>query len=941
MVAPVLALQDLVVDLTALSARNTASAASISRFMFSTDATVTLTDGTLSETVYSLKQLLNNIQKGDTGATGATGSQGPKGDTGNTGATGPQGPIGLTGATGPQGPQGIKGDTGSVSSVPWSAIVDKPATFAPAPHVHDITDVTGLLNMLNGKAPVANPDFGGTVLLPAQTIFKRETAGSGEGGQFLLQKPDVGGFAADTVVDVNGTSIRFFEGTGAFRGAYLQLGECASGVGSRIWTSSDFNPANYSATSHSHTSFPTRPTFNGATPWDSANLNSPSVAANGNTLAQRDGSGALAASLVNSSSGYKFGSNLYLYPDNNDAVIRTGGAGAEKYTTFSNNGWTYINNGGLVASEAIAGQRFQSNYIGVGLRQKDNNTASGRAMLHYKDANDYYMLLTDNNDADGGFNSFRPLRLSLETGYIAIGHGLGVNGGLSVPSGGLSVTGNSSLNGNVTVGGSYLEIGNGSNNDANSILLRRGSMELREANPYIDLVRDGSADWHGRIQSNANGNLYFYGAGSIVMEAQNGGAVFINGGSGRQAGEALTQSGSEQVVSKSIVFNSGDGFATAGGGLACLEVRGTGGDAPALLEFHRPGSFGAYFGLRSDNEFAVGGWSYGAQSWKVFTERNFDPAGKLNTSEVDYSWTANTIPRRDGVGSLNVRSINTQAIAGEGLKLWNGSTAFSVYMSDEGNSTFGGNVANAPAADYNTYFRMEGTGRGWAFHNGSVKAKIDGNGEATFNGVVRTNSWFYTSGNGLYDQNGGQGLRFAGTAGHPYGTVSVYANGSNGWQGINLRNDGALTWMCNADNVGLHHSSNSWLINGDMQGNFTFRGNVTAFSDLRLKTDARAIPDATARRDNLALAAIMYERDGRTRIGYGAQTVRLANPEFVHEADDAMKIATGMGTLSVDYGETTAVLAVASKATDDRVAALETIIASLEARLANLESTGA
>ena len=43
-----------------------------------------------------------------------------------------------------------------------------------------------------------------------------------------------------------------------------------------------------------------------------------------------------------------------------------------------------------------------------------------------------------------------------------------------------------------------------------------------------------------------------------------------------------------------------------------------------------------------------------------------------------------------------------------------------------------------------------------------------------------------------------------------------------------------------------------------------------------------------------------------------------------------MKLVTGMGTLSVDYGETAAVLAVVSKMTDDRVEALEIRVAELE-----------
>lgn len=350
------------------------------------------------------------------------------------------------------------------------------------------------------------------------------------------------------------------------------------------------------------------------------------------------------------------------------------------------------------------------------------------------------------------------------------------------------------------------------------------------------------------------------------------------------------------------------------------------------MRFHRPGAYGTNFGLGTDNQFRFGGWSNGNQSWRFWTEQNL---------AMTMDRTPNTGVLRDGIGSINVRGVNTLASDGDGLRFWNGDSSYSIYMSSEGNGTWGGNAPNAPAADYNTYLRMTGTGRGWVFYNGGAKAKIDGNGEATFAGVVRTNGWFYTVGNGLYDQSGGQGMRFAGTAGHPYGQVSVYGGGSNGWQGINLRNDGVLTWMCNGDTVGLHHSSNSWLMFSNFSGDWTFKGNVTAYSDLRLKTDARPIPDLVKRRDNLARAAIMYERDGRTRIGYGAQIVREDNPEFVHEADDAMKIADGMGTLSVDYGETTAVLAAASKHTDDRLADLMATVARLEARITELESKGA
>jgi hypothetical protein len=111
---------------------------------------------------------------------------------------------------------------------------------------------------------------------------------------------------------------------------------------------------------------------------------------------------------------------------------------------------------------------------------------------------------------------------------------------------------------------------------------------------------------------------------------------------------------------------------------------------------------------------------------------------------------------------------------------------------------------------------------------------------------------------------------------------------------------------------------------------------VSAYSDLRLKQNVQPIDNITQRRNTLALSAIKYERDGRTRIGYGAQTLRDNGcSEFVMEQNDSLKLVTGLGTLSVDYGETSAILAVASKNTDDKVDALEQRIAYLESVISN------
>jgi hypothetical protein len=212
---------------------------------------------------------------------------------------------------------------------------------------------------------------------------------------------------------------------------------------------------------------------------------------------------------------------------------------------------------------------------------------------------------------------------------------------------------------------------------------------------------------------------------------------------------------------------------------------------------------------------------------------------------------------------------------------------------------------------------------------------IDPNSSSNI-GTVTVDNWFRASGNtGLYFPSYDRGLRAA-DAEFSYGNVGVYGGGKNGWYGYGVYANNCIL-MSNGSTWGIHNPQWGWPMVSDSSGNTTFGGNVTAYSDLRLKDNVREIDNVVERRNTLAMSAIKYEREGRTRIGYGAQTLRDNGcAEFVLEADDALKLATGLGTLSVDYGETAAVLAVTSKMTDDRVAILEAKIARLEAIIESL-----
>ena len=270
------------------------------------------------------------------------------------------------------------------------------------------------------------------------------------------------------------------------------------------------------------------------------------------------------------------------------------------------------------------------------------------------------------------------------------------------------------------------------------------------------------------------------------------------------------------------------------------------------------------------------------------------------------------------------------------------------------NAPWTGPLAMLPAQGYDLQFNAQyagdemsfrarngdnGTWRPWkrvlTDYNISSFAVVGGS-SPTFSEIYH-NNWVRSNGTGgHYWQNYGRGLWVA-DGEFSYGNIGTYGSGLNGWRGYGVYPNN-LVLMANGSTWGFYSPTGGiWYMISDSAGNTTFNGNVTAYSDLRLKQNVREIDNVIARRDTLAKAAIKYERDGRTRVGYGAQTLRDNGcEEFVLEADDALKLATGLGTLSVDYGETAAVLAVVSKMTDDRVADLEAKVARLELALSKL-----
>tara|TARA_A200000159_G_scaffold163563_1_gene190212 strand:+ start:13 stop:1641 length:1629 start_codon:yes stop_codon:yes gene_type:complete len=102
---------------------------------------------------------------------------------------------------------------------------------------------------------------------------------------------------------------------------------------------------------------------------------------------------------------------------------------------------------------------------------------------------------------------------------------------------------------------------------------------------------------------------------------------------------------------------------------------------------------------------------------------------------------------------------------------------------------------------------------------------------------------------------------------------------------------------------GLTLSGTEFLMSGGYTGNFTATGDVTAYSDKRLKRNIETITNAV---DTVSkLRGVHFEKDGRSSTGVIAQEVEEVLPQVVHTAPDGMK--------SVAYGNIVGILIEAIK----------------------------
>jgi hypothetical protein len=148
-----------------------------------------------------------------------------------------------------------------------------------------------------------------------------------------------------------------------------------------------------------------------------------------------------------------------------------------------------------------------------------------------------------------------------------------------------------------------------------------------------------------------------------------GNQIVLRDGSGNFSAGTITvgaltaQSGITATgrISAQAAQSSG-GIANASFTLGGIDVFGGGGSNAAFMAFHRPNVFQAYFGLDTDNQFKVGGASFGANAYVLLHSANFTSySPSLTGSGASGTWAINITGNAATATTANTATTATTA----------------------------------------------------------------------------------------------------------------------------------------------------------------------------------------------------------------------------------------------------------------------------------------
>lgn len=333
---------------------------------------------------------------------------------------------------------------------------------------------------------------------------------------------------------------------------------------------------------------------------------------------------------------------------------------------------------------------------------------------------------------------------------------------------------------------------------------------------------------------------------------------------------------------------------------------------------------------------------YAGSLQSVYHTGNDSNLGRLNRTQT---WSSTQTH-----STIINNTWSTTASNGRGLRFWQ-SDSYKIYMSTFGDATWGGQLGGS--GDYNMYFRMGGTGRGFVFDNTAdgIYGHIHSGGM-----TLKSNSWFRTIGTtGWYSDTYGGGIHMLdSTWVRIYNGKKLYisnaahdsyqtSGGINLAQSVSARGYGVTgnysathfqgvfamgsSYMFSADGVGTANAYGiGWTHSNNINGNarkitghhavfmqagvvqtsigpsIWCIGNITAYSDRRVKTNIEVIPMALDK--VCSVSGYTFDRTDTQDIGRQtgviAQEILEILPEAVTGGPDAVDAD---GHYSVAYGQ--------------------------------------
>lgn len=210
-----------------------------------------------------------------------------------------------------------------------------------------------------------------------------------------------------------------------------------------------------------------------------------------------------------------------------------------------------------------------------------------------------------------------------------------------------------------------------------------------------------------------------------------------------------------------------------------------------------------------------------------------------------------------------------------------------------------------------------GVGGFWIVQNNTtgsytVTLKTDVGGGVTLDIPQGYKSHVFCDGTNVYATNSIGA--FLSTGGIITGNVSLL-NGSAQMQ-LSLGSSGAYIYG-NSTNYGIYSTLGTMVFN-ITNGDMTVSGNLTAYSDVRIKDEIATVKDALEKVKNMRGVSYRRMDNGDKNIGVIAQEVREIVPEIVKEVGDESD-----PTLTVAYGNLAALFIEAIKELDARITAIE------------------